>query len=717
LAFLTLPTLPGVYKDDTPLAAGEQGFFVDSSGIRFERNRPQTREGFELASDSTFNGICRGLHPWSDNNGEAYLSIGTHLDHYAFYGGNAVIYKNTPITSRATLTNALTTAASAATVTVTWPTHGLTDNQAVKLANVATVGGIVPDGDYYVDVTATNTFLIVNSTIANAATTGGGSFDVSVYLAPGQKDGTGSLGYGTGAWGIGTYGTQSDVDYFARTWSESNWGQNSLSMPRNGSIYEWAPFFEATELVTTGDMATTTGWTSGTGWLISGGVATASAGSASDLETSITMNSSAYFLLEFDMTASAGTLTVAIGSTTIVTAQTASARVKQTFFTGTGNLKFSKSSTFAGTVDNVSVKQLTTAEILPNAPTQNTVMLVTPEKIVMVGGSIDPSTSEFDPMLCRWSDQGISVSTGLPGSQEWTPTSSNQAGTFRLGAGSRIVAMKNGRGEVLAWTDTALFAARYVRDPNIVYSWRLVAQGCGTIGPNAPVIANGVAYWMTPDGDFKAYGGGAVADLNSTLNRDMFDNFANVQDEKAYGFVTTQYSEVGWLYPDKRDGVECSRFVDYKTNATDLPIWTPNEMERTAWVDAGVWRFQLAAGQDGKLYFMNKGYSANGAALDWRLRRGSFDLGSGTNLMQANNYIPDFDDQRGNIQFTIGTYEYPGAPRVESDEFTILTSTEKVDLAPLTGRQMDIEYTNNSAPSFARFGADILDVLDTGMGW
>ena len=238
-----------------------------------------------------------------------------------------------------------------------------------------------------------------------------------MYLAPGQKDGTGSLGYGTGAWDTGAYGTQSNVDYFARTWSESNWGQNSLSCPRDGGIYEWAPILTATELVTPGDFAT--GWTSGTGWLISGGVATASAGSASDLETTITMNTSAYFLLEFDMTASAGTLTVAIGSTTIVTAQTASARVKQTFFTGVGNLKFSKSTTFAGTVDNVSVKQLTTAEILPNAPTRNTTMLVTPEKIVMVGGSIDPSTSEFDPMLCRWSDQGIQVDNGLPGSQDW----------------------------------------------------------------------------------------------------------------------------------------------------------------------------------------------------------------------------------------------------------------------------------------------------------
>ena len=716
MAFLKLPTLPGVYKDDTPLSVGEAGFFVESNGVRFERDRPQVREGYELASSTTFNGVCRGLHPWANNNGETYCSLGTHLDHYAFYGGNAVIYKNTPITSRATLTNALTTASGSNTITVTYASHGLIDNQSIQLANVATVGGIVPDGDYAVDVTATNTFLIINSSTATAATTGGGSFDVSVYLAPGQKDGTGSLGYGTGAWDTGAYGTQSDVDYFARTWSESNWGQNSLSSPREGGIYEWAPILEATELVTTGDFATTTGWTSGTGWLISGGVATASAGSASDLETTITMNTSAYFLLEFDMTASAGTLTVAIGSTTIVTAQTASARVKQTFFTGVGNLKFSKSTTFAGTVDNVSVKQLTTAEILPNAPTRNTTMLVTPEKIVMVGGSIDPSTSEFDPMLCRWSDQGIQVDNGLPGSQDWTPTTSNQAGTYRLGVGSRILAMKNGRGEVLAWTDAALYSARYVRDPNIVYSWRLIATQCGVMGPNAPVVSSGIAYWMTPDGDFKMYGGGGVTDLNSTLNRDMFDNFADVQDEKVFGFITSQYSEVGWLYPDKRDGVECSRFVDYKTN-TQMSVWTPNEIDRTAWVDAGIWRFQLAASSDGLLYFMTKGHTANGANLNWRLRRGTFDLGEGTNLMQANNYIPDFDGQLGNISLTVGTYEYPGANRVPSDAFTVDNTTDKVDLAPLTGRQMDIEYTGSTAPSFARFGADVLDIQDTGMGW
>ena len=716
MPFLRLPSLPGVFLDDTPLS--QEGHFSDSNWVRFERGRPQTKAGYEHASESSFSGICRGMHAWSDNVGIKYASIGTHLRHYAFYGGDSLIYENTPVTSRATLTNALTTASGRATVTVTWATHGLIDNQRVGFANASSLGGITIDGDYSIDVTATNTFLIVHSTIAaSTVAAGGGSPDVTVYLAPGEVDGAGSLGFGTGPYGSGGYGQQSDIDYFPRTWSESNWGQNSLSMPRGGSIYEWSPLTAATELVTNGDMATSTGWTSGTGWLIAGGVATASVGSASDLTTTITMTGGAYFLLSFDLVVSAGTLTAAIGSTNILSVQTASARVQQTFFTGVGALKFEKSTTFAGTVDNVSVKQLTTAQLLPNAPTTNTVMVVTPEKIAMVAGTIDSNSGSFNPMHLRWSDSDISVATGLPGSQQWTPAADNQAGFYTLGVGSRILALKNGRGEVLCWTDSALYAGRYIPDPNIVYSWTLIGTGCGVIGPNSPVMLNGVAYWMTPAGEFKAYAGGTVVDLDSTLSRDLGDNLAAVQGDKVYGFSTSEHQEVGWNYADDRDGTECSRFVDYKTNGQQFNIWTPNSIARTAWLDAGLFPFPLATGTDGRLYFMEKGASANGGALVWSLRRASFDLADGTNLFQANAYIPDFDDLQGNVSLDIGTYEYPGAPRVSNTGLTVSNTTEKLDLAPVTGRQMDIQYSGNTAPTFARWGLDALDVIDTGMGW
>lgn len=714
MAFVKLPSLPGVYKDDTPLAS--EGFYVDADKVRFERGRPQVRGGWEMASEDTFSGICRWMHTWADNTGLPYCAILTHTHVQAFY--DSQIYDITPIISVGQLTNPFDTTDGDETVNVNFTAHGLEDGQRVKFENASAVGGITIDGEYEVTTDGTDDFTIEHSSAATSTVSGGGgTVDYTIYLGPGQKDGTGNLGFGTGPYGSGTYGTQSTVDYYPRTYSGGNWGQNLIVCPRGGALYEWAPLFTQTELVTNGDMSVSTGWTEGTGWLIGSGVATASAGTASDLETSITMNPSAYFLLDFDVTVSAGTLNVVLGSTTISSSPiTATSNQKEIFFTGTGNLKFSKSATFAGTVDNVSVKQLINGRVIPNAPTQNTVMLITPERILMVGGTIESSSGEFNPLHLRWSDQDVVVSTGLPGNQTWTPTASNQSSFFTLGQGSRIVGMKNGRGEVLVWTDTALYRARYVPNPNVVYAFELIGTGCGLIGPNAATVLNGIAYWMTPDGEFKMYGGGPVIDLDSTIGRDVAENIADRQGEKVFAYCSSKHSEVEWLYPDGRDGTECSRYASYKTNGGEFNIWVPGTFDRTAWIDSGVFLFPLACDTSGNLFFQEKGNTANGGVITWRLRTAAFDLGEGTNLFQIDAFIPDWDDLLGNVSAYVGTYLYPGATRVENGPYTFSASTEKIDFT-LTGRQADVEFQGASAPTFGRAGGNRLDVSDTGMAW
>ena len=55
----------------------------------------------------------------------------------------------------------------------------------------------------------------------------------------GQIDGTGGRGHGTGAFGVGTFGTPSTVDYFPLTWSLSAFGGWLIANPRNQGIYVW----------------------------------------------------------------------------------------------------------------------------------------------------------------------------------------------------------------------------------------------------------------------------------------------------------------------------------------------------------------------------------------------------------------------------------------------------------------------------------------------
>jgi hypothetical protein len=58
-------------------------------------------------------------------------------------------------------------------------------------------------------------------------------------LGAGLADGTGGAGFGTGAFSVGAYSQPSNVDYYPRTWTLSEWGQDLIACPRGASLYHW----------------------------------------------------------------------------------------------------------------------------------------------------------------------------------------------------------------------------------------------------------------------------------------------------------------------------------------------------------------------------------------------------------------------------------------------------------------------------------------------
>lgn len=68
----------------------------------------------------------------------------------------------------------------------------------------------------------------------------GGLFDITpLAFVPGQIDGTGGVGYGTGAYGVGGYSEPSTTDYFPMTWSFGAYGETLIANPRNQTIFQW----------------------------------------------------------------------------------------------------------------------------------------------------------------------------------------------------------------------------------------------------------------------------------------------------------------------------------------------------------------------------------------------------------------------------------------------------------------------------------------------
>jgi hypothetical protein len=117
------------------------------------------------------------------------------------------------------------------------------------------------------------------------------------------------------------------------------------------------------ELVTNGDFATDTDWTKGTDWTIGSGVATKTAGTAAGLDQAIALVAGERYLLTFDLTRTAGTLTPQFTGGTEVSGsgRTVSGSYAEVLTAVSGNdtLRLNGNATFAGTVDNVSLKLLT----------------------------------------------------------------------------------------------------------------------------------------------------------------------------------------------------------------------------------------------------------------------------------------------------------------------------------------------------------------------
>ncbi|MBL8642468.1 MAG: hypothetical protein JNK21_00935 [Rhodospirillaceae bacterium] len=621
---------------------------------------------------------------------------------------DGTLYDLTPVTSYTILTNPISTNNTSAVVTIAHTAHGLVADQKVRITGASAVGGITVDGEYAItEVLDANSYTITHSAAASStAGPGGGVILVEMFYAPGLQDGLGGLGYGTGGYGVGGYGGSSTAsDLFPRTWSLDNWGQNLIANPRNGPIFEWAPNVMATELLTNGDFTSSVQWSSGTGWAIAAGVATASVTSAS-LSQSITLRAGAWHVLAFEITAAtAGSVRPYWGTTPIGSSISAAGTYRRNFFCGPGGaqtLSFTGFG-FSGTLDNASVKVLPTAQQIEGAPEQVTCVFVTAERILVACGCPD-TNDNFDPLRVAWSDQ--------ENNQVWTADPSNLAGSWTLSQGTRIVRGLAGRGENLIFTDTAVYAMRYVPDPNIVYRFDLIGTGCGLMGPNAVVQVSGAFFWLTPGGEFYMYDGGAPRPLQSTVRRYVNDNLSWVQQDKIYAFANAAWGEVTWLYPDKRDGNECSRYASYNYLEN---TWAVGTFDRTAWADAGVFQYPLATDTTGRVWFQEKDFSEDGAARSWSLSSAYFDVGDGHAHINILGAYPDAEDLQGGYTITINTKhrDARGDHTRANGPYNITGATGKVSLRA-TGQQAQVVWSGDDAPTFFRMGAFRLDLKASG---
>ncbi len=204
-------------------------------------NAPSNQPGG--AGTATYVGTCRAATDWASLDGQQWIAFATECKLYLI--NNFTLYDITPVRKNSNVVNVFSTTSGSATVTVSDTDHRANVGDHMSIIGPSAVGGLTLNGDYdIIAVIDPNTYQITAASNASATVSlGGGSVSLEYDISCGLAANGQLLGYGTGEYGEGTYGTPRQVGTGVptklRTWSLWNWGQDLIASYNGGEIYWW----------------------------------------------------------------------------------------------------------------------------------------------------------------------------------------------------------------------------------------------------------------------------------------------------------------------------------------------------------------------------------------------------------------------------------------------------------------------------------------------
>ena len=380
-------------------------------------------------------------------------------------------------------------------------------------------------------------------------------------------------------------------------------------------------------------------------------------------------------------------------------------------------------------------------------PQKVTKILFTPQGFLLALGctNYDANASApnylgtYDPLLIRWSNVDPDVG---PQPEVWQPTATNTSGFLRLQSGSRIVTAINTRQETLVFTNSSLTSLQYLGTAE-VFGITELSHSISIMGPNAVVGSNNITYWMGRD-RFYVYSG-RVDTLPCTLRQYIFTDINLTQSQIFFAGVNNEFTEIIWFYCSS-NADEIDRYVvfNYLEN-----IWYYGQLERTAWVDSGVYSTPIAVASDingdGWVYNQETGTDdgqPNGAAplpIEAYIQSADIDIDDGDKFMLIRRIIPDVNFRGSETinpvtsapivpeaTITVGVRNFPGAASSitnQEGQLTredIVTSTATVDqytnqvFIRARGRQMNFRIASNTVGTQWQLGMPRVDARPDG---
>jgi hypothetical protein len=346
-----------------------------------------------------------------------------------------------------------------------------------------------------------------------------------------------------------------------------------------------------------------------------------------------------------------------------------------------------------------------TATIVSEAPPVNDGVLVAmPQRQVVLWGSTE--TGIQDPLLIQWSDVGTY--------NVWTDLVTNQAGTYRIPTGSRIVGCLQVPQQIMVWTDVDVYTMQYIGSP-LVYGFSQVGKGCGMIARKAAGVIGGTPVWMgfSQFYNYTAYGVQPIlcpvwdtVYQNLNTGTDPTTGVSNLQ--KIRCAVNSRFNEIQWFYPSANGSGEVDSYI--KLNVT-LGLWDFGTLGRSAWVDQSVLGPPIGA-DPSSLYIYEHEVSndADGQPMGEFYQTGYMTLSEGDFISFVDWIWTDAkfgqysQAQTAQVQLTFFVAAYPNDTPVQYGPYTLSEAIDQFYVR-FRGRLVSIRVGNSTAGSWWRTGA------------
>ena len=713
MALKKLQFNPGVSRDRSNLAS--MGGWYDGDKVRFRQGYPEKIGGWTAATLDQYAGEAVKLFVYSTFEGIELTGLATSQKIYIRAG--TTLYDITPI--RATFVspvtdNCFTTVITSATVTVAITGHGATDGDFVTFSGATAVGGITGDQlnqNFQITYIDANSFSITTTGTATSSATGGGTgitaaFEVDI----GPDAAVSGFGWGTD------------------TWSRGTWGSGGTVAPTTNIRLSFMDNFNDDLIFNFSDRGAIYYWDYSVGFSTRAVLLSSLTGAiAVPAETEEIFFAPSGHLLalgcsEYNETRVAGA--VISGITRVPGNRVATVTTATSHSLETGDwvtMSGQQPKDFLGSYQVTVTSGTTFTYTMFSAPGSDATAVGTYTYDDYSGGA-------FDPLLVRWADVNADIG---PKPEYWKPEIANSAGFIRLQEGSKIVTGINARQETLIWTESTLNTLQFLGTAE-VFGVQLLSKSTSIIGPNAVVEVNNIAYWMGTDNFFQY--DGRVNILPCPLLRYVFEDINRTQASLVYAGSNKEFNEVVWFYCSEENSTN-NRYIIYNYSEK---IWYYGQLNRTAWVDAGINNRPLAA-SGGWIYDHESGtddgqpLGADPLAIDAYIESAFVDMEDGEYYILTKRIIPDVNFTASDpactpeVTMSIAVTKFPGAATSVSDVEGLPLSRDVVSTTGFIsrytneifirarGRQISFKIASNTVGTQWQLGATRLDSKPDGL--